>query len=297
VVVVGYLGHLDVLLARALWRGRRIVLDHLVPLGEAVQDRRVSSERVKWLMERLDRAALGAGDVLCVDTQAHLETLPEDARRKAVVVRVGATRSWFIEPVPREDGHLRVIFFGLYTPLQGAPVIGRAIRLLEEEPIRFTMVGTGQDYAHTRELAGSRAAVDWLEWVDMERLPRAVAEHDVCLGIFGVTEKANRVVPNKVYQGAAAGSAIVTADTPPQREILGDAALLVPAGDAAALAAALVRLSQNRAELWRYRLAAHQRAREAFEPSVVARPLRDYLRGEGSELGDDQAATPASEER
>jgi glycosyltransferase involved in cell wall biosynthesis len=43
-----------------------------------------------------------------------------------------------------------------------------------------------------------------------------------------------------VFQGAAAGCAIVTSDIPPQRRALGDAALLVPPGDPAALAAALI---------------------------------------------------------
>ena len=41
-------------------------------------------------------------------------------------------------------------------------------------------------------------------------LPALVAGHDVCLGIFGTGDKALRVVPNKVFQGAAAGCAIVT---------------------------------------------------------------------------------------
>ena len=44
-----------------------------------------------------------------------------------------------------------------------------------------------------------------------------VASHDVCLGIFGDTDKALSVVPTKVYQGAAAGCAVVTSDTAPHR--------------------------------------------------------------------------------
>ena len=54
----------------------------------------------------------------------------------------------------------------------------------------------------------------WIDWVDADELPGVVAEHDVCLGIFGTTDKAPRVVPNKVYQGVASGCAVVTSDTP-----------------------------------------------------------------------------------
>ncbi len=63
----------------------------------------------------------------------------------------------------------------------------------------------------------------------------------ICLGVFGESAKAARVVPNKVWQAMAVGRPVVTADTPAVREVLEDGrtALLVPAGDPDALAAAL----------------------------------------------------------
>ena len=110
---------------------------------------------------------------------------------------------------------LRVVFFGIYTPLQGAPVIGEAIRLLDPDPekVRFTMAGRGQDLAHTKELAGDSPAVEWIDWVERDELPALVFEHDICLGIFSPGAKGMRVIPNKVFQGAAAGCAIVTSDS------------------------------------------------------------------------------------
>ena len=84
-------------------------------------------------------------------------------------------------------------------------------------------------------------------------------------------------MPNKVYQGAAAGCAIVTSDTKPQRRALGDAALYVPPGDADALADALRGLARRPDELAAYRAAAHARADEAFRPEVVVAPLLERL--------------------
>ena len=143
------------------------------------------------------------------------------------------------------------MFFGLFTPLQGAPVIGAALAALagDEHPVEVTMIGAGQDLDETRSLAAGNHRVHWLDWVDAADLPALVAAHDVCLGIFGTGPKALRVVPNKVFQGAAAGCAVVTSDTAPQRRVLGDAAVLVPAGDPAALAEALRALAADRSRL------------------------------------------------
>ena len=54
------------------------------------------------------------------------------------------------------------------------------------------------------------------------------------------------MIPNKAFQALACGTPLVTADTPAARELLDDeSALLVPAGDAEALAAAVRRLASD----------------------------------------------------
>ncbi len=120
----------------------------------------------------------------------------------------------------------------------------------------------------------------WREWVVPAELPALVASHEVCLGIFSAQGKGTRVVPNKVYQGAAAGCVVVTSDTPPQRRALAGpapAAVLVPPGDAPALAAALVALAADPQRVLDLRLAAWELARRAFTGSAVVQPLLSHL--------------------
>jgi glycosyltransferase involved in cell wall biosynthesis len=169
------------------------------------------------------------------------------------------------------------VFYGLYTPLQGAPVIGAALAQIAGAPVEVTMIGHGQDEAAAKTAAAANPGVRWLDWVPAADLPALAASHDVCLGIFGTGDKALRVVPNKVFQGAAAGCAIVTSDTPPQRRTLGDAAVLVPPGDPQALAAALVRLAGDRAELARLRRQARELAEREFAPGQIVAPLARRL--------------------
>jgi glycosyltransferase involved in cell wall biosynthesis/SAM-dependent methyltransferase len=308
-VVVGYLGHFDVHLARALFRRMPVVLDHLVGASDTGRDRRLDGGPRQLLLRMIDSAALRAADIVVVDTDEHLAALPARHRARAVVIPVGAPAAWYeaappgasdpqasdppipgdppalSDPVaasepPAASGPprpLRVVFYGLYTPLQGTPVIGAALSRIAGAPIEVTMVGGGQDAPAARAAAAGNPAVRWLDWVPAADLPALVAGHDVCLGIFGTGDKALRVVPNKVFQGAAAGCAIVTSDTAPQRRALGDAAVLVPPGDPEALAEALRRLADDRAELARLRGQARGLARGQFAPERIVGPLAGRL--------------------
>jgi glycosyltransferase involved in cell wall biosynthesis len=286
-VLVGFLGHFDVVLARMLFRGVPIVLDFLVSAEETARDRGTTSVVVLRALRWLDRVAIRSADVLVVDTDEHIALVAEERRKDVVLVPVGAPDEWFAVQslAPRPAGPLRVVFFGMFTPLQGTPVIGRAISLLADDAIDFTVIGRGQDYDRTvREAAGS-ARVTWIPWVPPHDLPGEVAKHDVCLGIFGTGDKARSVVPNKVFQGMAAGLAIVTSDTAPQRRALDGVADLVPPGDPDALAEALrglaadpVRLQESRA-----RSAAHARSHMTAEAVTAA--LADRL-GEGQIASD-----------
>ncbi len=281
-VLVGYLGHFDVLLARLLFRRALVVLDHLVFAADTAADRGEAGSWKVRLLTRLDRLALTAADVIVVDTEENGQLVPADLADRVVVVPVGAPAAWFAAGEadgPRDGGDpLRVVFFGLFTPLQGTPAIGAAIGLLAGDPrVRVTMVGRGQDRAEAQRLAAGNPWVEWLDWVPAGKLPELVARHDVCLGILGTGAKARRVVPNKVYQGAAAGCAVITSDTPPQRTALGDSAVFVPPGDAAGLAAALGELAGDHSTLEKLRGAARDRAGERFTAPAVVGPLRRRL--------------------
>ena len=86
-----------------------------------------------------------------------------------------------------------------------------------------------------------------MPWVEYERLPGELGAAGCALGIFGTSPKAARVIPNKAYQALACGTPLITGDTPAARELLTDEenALLVPPGDAAALAGAMRRVAAD----------------------------------------------------
>ncbi|MDG4821174.1 glycosyltransferase [Asanoa sp. WMMD1127] len=297
-VLVGYLGHFDVRLARRLFRRTPIVLDHLVSAAGTARDRSLTAAGggglKSKLMRWIDRGALRSADVVVVDTDEHLAALPASAAPRGVVALVGAGAQWFAagaaRPAVRPAGPLKVIFVGLFTPLHGTAYLGEALAALAaDERIQVTMVGKGQDYAACRAAAAANPRVTWVDWVTAAELPGLVAAHDVSLGIFGTTDKAQNVVPTKVFQGAAAGCAIVTSDTAPQRRTLGDDALLVPPGDAVALTETLRALAADPALLARYQRSAAARAADQFAAATVVEPIR-------ARVGSSSPTPPAMQE-
>ena len=241
-VIVGYPGHLDVPAARRAARGRPVVLNPLVSLSDTlVEDRgrfRRGSLPARALV-RLDRAAFRAADLVVADTEAHAELFRSLGARRVEVCLVGAEERVF---GPGWTGGGPFLFVGKLIPLHGLETILAAARLAPELPLR--VVGSGQLES---VLADRPANVEWVRWVEYERLPGELHGAAAALGVFGRSAKAARVIPNKAFQALACGTPLVTADTPAARELLvdGESALLVPPGDPEALAAALRRLARE----------------------------------------------------
>nr|WP_236023784.1 glycosyltransferase [Bifidobacterium miconis] len=199
-----------------------------------------------------------------------------------MVVPVGAPDEWYAAgSAESHSGNARtadIVFYGLYTPLQGVPVIAQAAKELAARGItpKFTLIGKGQDYAEVRRIADGLGNVEFREWVEPEELPALVASHAISLGIFSTTPKGLHVVPNKVYQSMAAGCAVITSDTAPQRRMLGDGVVYVKPGDATALADAIERLLADPAALHAAQAAASTAA-ESFTDDKITRPLAAWI--------------------
>jgi glycosyltransferase involved in cell wall biosynthesis len=286
-VIVGYPGHFVVPLGRALAaiRGARLVFDPLVSLLDTFAGDRglVRSGSVKAAAVRaVDEVAFRMPSLVLADTWAHAAYYQDAfglARERVAVVPVGAL------PEPAADGAVRelgadepmtVLQYGKWSPLHGSDVVLGAAELLRDEPFRFVLIGEGQLSAELRTMIRERGLtnVRWLGESPHAELRAHTLAADVCLGVFGRSEKAGRVVPNKVFDALACGRPVVTADSDGAREWLrnGESALLTPAGDAPALAVALRRLRDQaeRSLVAKGGLAVYRRA---FTPPAVAGAL------------------------
>jgi glycosyltransferase involved in cell wall biosynthesis len=261
-VLVGYLGHLDVLLLRPLARLRRVpvVWDVFLSLHDTVvDDRRLLGPRhpLARLLRAWEWLACRAADRLLMDTRAQARFLEQAYRLSGVeAVPVGAEPEAFppVERAVRTEDPVRVLFYGQLIPLHGVETILQAARATRDEPFEWTLIGDGQEAERVRRFLEENPLdrLRWVRWVPYGELARWIGEADVCLGIFGTSGKAARVIPNKVYQVISRGRPLVTRDGPAIRELLtGDepGVWLVPPGDPEALAAALRRFRDERGRL------------------------------------------------
>jgi glycosyltransferase involved in cell wall biosynthesis len=276
VVLVGYPGHLDLIAARRAARGRPLVFNPLVSLCDTfVEDRgrfRPGSPPAR-VLTRIDRRAFSTADVVVADTEAHAKRFRELGARRVEVCFVGAEERVFT-PGWTPAQPFQCLFVGKLIPLHGLDTILAAARIAPEVP--FRVVGSGQ----LESLLASRPVnVDWIPWVEYEQLPGELHRAGCALGIFAASPKAQRVIPNKVFQALASGTPVITADTPAARELLvdGESALLVPPGDARALADAIRRLAHDPVLAQRLADGGREAYRASASEAILGARWRDFL--------------------
>jgi len=223
--------HKDVPLVKllAFLTSRTVIFDPLASRYETkILDRRVKSvdSPSAWWNRMIDMVSLRLPDWILADTEAHKSYycsefgVPES---KVIVLPVGFDDDLFKPRSRVENSDFRVLFFGSFLPLHGVDVIIRAAKIVSEtDPgIRFELVGSGQTHAEAQALVSELNAenVFFRSWCSLGDFPAMIARADICLGIFGHTEKARRVVPHKVYQAMAMRKPVISARTPALEEI------------------------------------------------------------------------------
>lgn len=245
------------------------------------------NELLRSYSRREVRRALGRVDaIVCVSRYLAERTarhLGPSLRERLHVVPNGVNAAEFELPRARDEhGRLRVAFLGRVIPDKGVRVLIDAVRSLGRVDIDVTVIGragfAGDDplTAYERELR--RAArevvgrVRFASFVPRPHLPAVLSETDVLVvpslwpEPFGLT----------ALEGMAAGAAVVASEVGGLPEAVGGAGILVPPGDAHALAGVLEALADDDSTLQRAQQASRSRA-EAMSWSHARARLDDVL--------------------
>jgi len=256
IVVVAYMGQLDILVIWLFARLRKVPIcwDVFISLYDTVViDRKIVPKKsmAALLLYLLEWLSSRAAKQLFLDTDTHAEYFGKlyNLRPNSVHhVYVGAESNIFkrekIIQKPKEV--FTVLFYGQFIPLHGIDTIVRAAKIIEKskENVRWIIIGKGQEESRIDSLIEKLGikSIQRISWVPYEQLIKYINEANICLGIFGASGKANRVISNKVYQILSAGKPLITGDTPAIRELLnqGPTVRLVTPGSPEVLASAVL---------------------------------------------------------
>lgn len=212
--------HRDVV-AASKWarsRGIPLVFDPLISAydKQVYERRKLAPESRRAARLRMwESKVFSHCDLLLADTVCHAEYFQEThgvPASRVRVVPVGADESIFSlkEHGPR-NGPPRVLFYGSFIGLQGADVVVEAAKHAPQ--LEWTLLGDGPMNSQCRDLAKGCQHIRFHGWVPYAELPNHIADADILLGVFGSTDKAARVIPNKVYQSLACGRVVVTQES------------------------------------------------------------------------------------
>ncbi|MCK4539874.1 glycosyltransferase [Candidatus Parcubacteria bacterium] len=231
IMIIGYSdSRFIIFLAKILTR-KKIIWDAFYSLYDSwVYDRKLVSKYSPkaWLYWLYDWFNCVLADKILLDTDEHINYFVKTFkinRNKFIKILVGTDDNIFYPREQKKDNKFIVHFHGNYIPLQGAEYIIGAAQLIKDKDILFRMVGSkGQKYKEILSLAKKMnlSNIEFLNSVPYHILPELMAKVDVCLGVFGDTDKTKRVIPNKVYEAIAMEKPVITANTPAAQELFVD---------------------------------------------------------------------------
>lgn len=238
IVVVSYMGHIDIVI---LWlfaklRGTIIIWDVFISLyNTIVEERKIvkNNSIVAKLIYLWERLATKLPHLLITDTVTHGQYFVDTfhlPKNKVQAVYVGAQSKYFsntthIRTSNESSDHekpLKILFYGQLSPLHGSEIIIHAANILKRHNIEWLIIGNGQDSKNIDTLINEYKTLNIkrIAWIKYDKLIDEILESDIVLGIFSDSDKASRVIPNKVFQAILAGKRIITRDSPAMRELV-----------------------------------------------------------------------------
>ena len=201
---------------RWLYLSQYRMADHLLPVTERLGD---------WL-----RAAVG--------------------HERVTVISNAANTDIFV-PIETSEDKSFVVFFGSLTHWHGVDVMMEAIRHPDwPKGVELVVIGAGAKQGFVEDAIKEGAPVRWLGHRRYWEIPHLIA--GALAGLVPITNPEGRsstgVMPLKLFEMLACGIPVIVSDLPGQAELVrdGNCGLVIPCGNAPALASAVAKLAAER---------------------------------------------------
>jgi glycosyltransferase involved in cell wall biosynthesis len=283
------------------WAGLPVARAHGAPFVLEVRDiwpdsitavGALEDGRVVRALGTLERALYDAADHIVAVGEGYRQNMLGKGvpRGKVDVVTNGVDADLFVPRAPDEalrarlgfaPGTFVVTFAGTIGMASGLEVVLGAARRLREQgrdDIAFLLVGDGAVRADLEREAAAEGltSVVFAGLVPRPELPAYLASSDACLVHFRKQELFGTILPSKFFEDAAMERPILLGFEGEARAMLeeADCGIAFEPGDAGALAAAAIRLADDRGACARFGTNGRAYVLDHFDRRILA---RDYL--------------------
>jgi len=227
------------------------IFDTLVHDRKKIKENSLQSKFVHWV----DMLACKWVDKVVLESTEEINYFINEfnsPKEKFSQLPLAADESIFV-PLPFKEPKKEfvVLFFGSFIPLHGVETIVKsAVILQNQSEILFLICGDGQTKPSMENFVQEKKLknIQLLGLVSREKLLENIKNSDVCLGIFGDTNKAKKVVTNKVFQILASQKPLITMEslTAIESHLINDVnCVLVPPANPEKLAEVILSLKNN----------------------------------------------------
>ena len=252
----------------------------------------LTNRRIIRLLERMELAAYAAADVVIVVSDGFRANLIARGvpAEKVHTIRNGVVAESFpagSRPDPEirarlgaGGGECLVLYAGTHGISQGLPDVVAAARQLEDAPVRMAFVGEGADKARLTQRVAELGVsnITLLPGVPHDQMPALLAAADICLVPLRDLPLFATFIPSKMFEYLAAGRPVIGAVTGESAQILTEAgAVVVPPGDASALATAVRALAADPARREAMGLRGRSYVERFFDRTELARQYRKII--------------------
>jgi glycosyltransferase involved in cell wall biosynthesis len=230
IIIVGYPGQFDVLLAKVIsWcKHKPLVWDifmsiYLISVERGMEE---SNKFTIKFMHQIEGLAVKLPNLLILDTTEYVKWFTQNygiASERFRLVPTGADNRIFypMQNDPAGSGEFQILYAGTFIPNHGVMYIVEAAKLLMDSPIIFILIGNGPDYSKAKQFVDQNHLINvrFIEWMEKKELVKQYIQADVCLGAFGTTPQSMMTVQNKIYEAMAMEKPVISGDSPAVRQV------------------------------------------------------------------------------
>lgn len=201
-----------------LKRNIKLIIDPLISAWDkqTYEKEKLLNHKQSNTLKEKESILFNKADIVLADTNLHANLFQKQLsvdKNKIYTLYVGAEENLF-NSTPSQNypnKKFEILFYGSFLHLHGSEIIIKAAKLFAKNSnVKWTMLGDGPDLKKCKELAQNSPNIFFEKEIEYTKLASRIKEADLLLGIFGKSNKAGNVIPNKVFQALSCGKTVIT---------------------------------------------------------------------------------------